>query len=574
MENYIVSARKYRPQTFESVVGQQILTQTLKNAIASGKLAHAYLFCGPRGVGKTTCARIFAKTINCFNPTEDGEACNECESCKAFNENRSMNIFELDAASNNSINDIRSIVERVNIPPQIGRYKVFIIDEVHMLSQAAFNAFLKTLEEPPAHVIFIMATTEKHKVIPTILSRCQIYDFQRMDLSDIVNHLRYVAKEEGIQAENEALSLIAQKADGGMRDALSIFDQVCNYSQGHVTYQKVIEDLNILDYDYYFRATEDFLAGKYKESLLLLNEVIDRGFNPQQYIGGLASHFRDLLVARDSVTLPLLEVGEEIQQRYHEQAKRCNPRFLYKAIKICSECDAEYRTSRNKRLTVELALIQLSQIEQPDLDNPSGLGPTTRLKPLTPSEQPTTQPHAQTEQRPAPTQSFLQPAPQHPHTTNTVARTVSIKRSKNTTTSSTPAEPPTKAQPAPSEELNNSFSEEDVRDQWIGYSLRLPQEESAMQSRMALMQPKLVGQHNVEVCIGNELVLKDISRLKPSIEQYLRTGLKNSHITLSFQLVKYDENNKPRSRQELYKSVLEENPDIKNLCKELSLTLY
>ncbi|MBP5772167.1 MAG: DNA polymerase III subunit gamma/tau [Bacteroidaceae bacterium] len=366
MSEYIVSARKYRPMTFDTVVGQSSIATTLKNAIHTGKLAHAYLFCGPRGVGKTTCARIFAKTINCLHPREDGEACNECESCRAFNEQRSLNIHELDAASNNSVDDIRNLIDQVRIPPQIGKYKVFIIDEVHMLSTAAFNAFLKTLEEPPAHAIFILATTEKHKILPTILSRCQIYDFQRMTITDIVRHLTHVAEQEGYTCEPAALNIIAQKADGGMRDALSIFDQVVSYTGGNITYQQVIENLNVLDYDYYFRLIDFLLEKKISESLLLYNEVLSKGFEGGPFISGLASHLRDLLVSRDAQTTQLLEVSEDIRQRYAQQAQRCKPQWLYRAIRLCNDCDQAYRTSRNKRLQVELTLIEAAQATDDD----------------------------------------------------------------------------------------------------------------------------------------------------------------------------------------------------------------
>ena len=381
MDNYIVSARKYRPTTFNSVVGQSTLTTTLKNAIATGKLAHAFLFCGPRGVGKTTCARIFAKTINCEHPTADGEACNECESCRAFAEQRSLNIYELDAASNNSVDDMRMLIEQVQVPPQVGRYKVFIIDEVHMLTTQAFNAFLKTLEEPPAHAIFILATTEKHKILPTILSRCQIYDFNRMEVPDIVNHLKGVAEKEGIAYEEEALSVIARKADGGMRDALSIFDQVASFSAGNITYKKVIEDLNILDYDYYFNLTDSLLKGDIPAAMLTFNEILRKGFEGNHFIGGLAAHFRDLLVSRDESTLPLLDVADNVRQRYSEQAKRCKPQFLYRALKLCNDCDVNYRVSRNKRLGVELYLIEVAQSAQEDAPG-CGLGPTKTLKPI------------------------------------------------------------------------------------------------------------------------------------------------------------------------------------------------
>ena len=365
MNNYIVSARKYRPSTFDSVVGQRALTTTLKNAIASNKLAHAYLFCGPRGVGKTTCARIFAKTINCLTPTADGEACNQCESCVAFNEQRSFNIHELDAASNNSVDDIRSLIDQVRIPPQIGKYKVYIIDEVHMLSQAAFNAFLKTLEEPPHHAIFILATTEKHKILPTILSRCQIYDFSRITIKDTVEHLQYVAQQEGVTTELEALNVLAQKADGGMRDALSIFDQVVSFTGGNVTYKAVIQNLNVLDYEYYFRLTDSILAGNVVDSLLILNEILSKGFDGNNVITGIASHFRDLLLCKDPKTAELFEVGASIRQRYIDTARRCSNEFLYKAIEIVNDCDLNYRASRNKRLLSDLTLIRLCQLSTP-----------------------------------------------------------------------------------------------------------------------------------------------------------------------------------------------------------------
>lgn len=383
MEKYIVSARKYRPSAFDAVVGQQALTTTLKNAIATGKLAHAYLFCGPRGVGKTTCARIFAKTINCLSPLPGGEACGECESCRAFNEGRSLNIYELDAASNNSVDDIRALTETVLTPPQVGRYKVYIIDEVHMLSQAAFNAFLKTLEEPPSYVVFILATTEKHKILPTILSRCQVYDFNRMGVEQIVAHLEYVAQQEGFTYEPEALNIIAQKADGGMRDALSIFDQAANFSEGNLTYQKVISTLNVLDYDYYFKLVDLFLSNEPRPCMVLLNEVLGKGFDAQQFISGLASHLRDLMMSQDASTLSLLEVSDAVKVRYQQQAARCNPKFLYSAIKLCSDCDLNYRVSKNKRLLVEITLIQLAQLTEESTDGASaGRSPRKILKPL------------------------------------------------------------------------------------------------------------------------------------------------------------------------------------------------
>lgn len=362
MENFIVSARKYRPESFRTVIAQDSITSTLKNAIRTKQLAHAYLFCGPRGVGKTTCARIFAKTINCSNLTEENEACNECESCVAFNKSRSYNIHELDAASNNSVDGIRNLIDQVRIPPQIGSYSVYIIDEVHMLSSQAFNAFLKTLEEPPRHALFILATTEKHKILPTILSRCQIFDFNRIKVGDIVKYLEYVAGSEGVNAEPSALNVIANKADGAMRDALSIFDQIVSFSGKDITYQEVITNLNVLDYEYYFRLTDLFLKNEIAETLLIFNEVLDKGFEGQHFINGLASHFRDLLVSRDPVTVQLLEVGGDIRERYKAQASVCPADFLIEAIRLSSECDFQYKSSQNKRLSVELALIRIGQL--------------------------------------------------------------------------------------------------------------------------------------------------------------------------------------------------------------------
>ena len=374
-----MSARKYRPMTFDTVVGQHALTTTLKNAVKSGKLAHAYLFCGPRGVGKTTCARIFAKAINCMNPTAEGEACNECESCKAFNEQRSLNIFELDAASNNSVENIKALMEQTRIPPQVGRYKVFIIDEVHMLSSAAFNAFLKTLEEPPAHVVFILATTEKHKILPTILSRCQIYDFERMTVENTIAHLKMVAEKEGISYEESALALIAEKADGGMRDALSIFDQAASFCQGNITYDKVLEDLNELDADNYFRMVDLAMENKVSDLMLLLNSIIEKGFDGGNVVTGLASHIRNVLMSKDESTLKLLETSKEQTEKFKAQAQKCPTRFLYQALKVLNQCDVCYKQSSNKRLLVELTLIEVAQLTQPDDGVSAGRGPK-RLK--------------------------------------------------------------------------------------------------------------------------------------------------------------------------------------------------
>lgn len=380
-QNYVVSARKYRPSTFESVVGQHAITHTLKTAIANQHLAQAYLFCGPRGVGKTSCARIFAKTINCEHPDANGDACNECESCRAFNEHRSFNIVELDAASNNSVEDIRSITEQVRIPPQVGRYRVFIIDEVHMLSSAAFNAFLKTLEEPPAYAIFILATTEKHKVIPTILSRCQIYDFSRITVPDIVEQLQFICRKEGIEAEPAALNVIAQKADGAMRDALSIFDQITAASNGHITYEKAIDNLNVLDYDYYFKLDESFLTGNVPQALLTYRDIRDHGFDSKFFVNGLAQHLRDLMVASTPSTVSLLEMNDDVAKLYTAEAAKFTPRFYYQALDLCNKCDLSFDTSSNKQLLVELTLIKLCQLLTPSpTPSPDGNQPLKQIK--------------------------------------------------------------------------------------------------------------------------------------------------------------------------------------------------
>ena len=422
MSEYIVSARKYRPTTFDTVVGQGALVQTLKNAIGSGKLAHAYLFCGPRGVGKTTCARIFAKTINCEHRTNDGEACNECESCQSFNEQRSYNIHELDAASNNSVDNIRELIEQVKIPPQIGKYKVFIIDEVHMLSQAAFNAFLKTLEEPPKHALFIMATTEKQKILPTILSRCQTYDFQRITNQDIVAQLAYIASKEGIKAEPQALQVIAQKADGGMRDALSIFDQIASFTGGELTYQATISNLNILDYELFFRLTDAAIQGNIPAALMMLDGVIRRGFDPQHFIGGWASHIRDLMVSTDPATLQLIEAGPEVAHKYQEQATKCSPQFLYYGLQIANECDFNYKNSRNKRLSVELAVCRICQIMHPLPPMASGPQPLQSVKPQQVAAQPTVAPQQAAPQQVAPQQATVQQPIQRPAVSQPVQR--------------------------------------------------------------------------------------------------------------------------------------------------------
>ena len=599
MENYIVSARKYRPSTFESVVGQRALTTTLKNAIATGKLAHAYLFCGPRGVGKTTCARIFAKTINCLHPTADGEACNECESCVAFNEQRSYNIHELDAASNNSVDDIRQLVEQVRIPPQIGKYKVYIIDEVHMLSASAFNAFLKTLEEPPHHAIFILATTEKHKILPTILSRCQIYDFQRIGVEDIVAHLAYVASKEGISAEPEALNVIALKADGGMRDALSIFDQVVSFTGGHITYQHVIENLNVLDYEYYFRLTDCLLEHKVSDALLLFNDVLNKGFEGSHFITGLASHFRDLLVSKDPVTLPLLEVGAGIRQRYGEQAQKCPLPFLYRAMKLCNDCDLNYRVSRNKRLLVELTLIQLAQLTPEGEEVPGGRGPQTVIKPINPQPQTAAPQQARPVQdatarpaQPAQPKPTVQAPPQTAtaHVASVLAarkaeekkvpvmakgglgisiKQVQVEEKNYEAASATVPVQVSEARVQPEEDY--MFNERDVNYYWQEYAGRLPHEQVAVAKRMQNLRLTLLDATTFEVVVDNPIVAKEFADLTPAIQDYLRTRLKNNKVTMAVRVSAPEEKARAYGRGEQFQMMAEKNKALLELQDEFGL---
>ena len=578
MENYIVSARKYRPSTFDSVVGQRALTTTLKNAIATGKLAHAYLFCGPRGVGKTTCARIFAKTINCLSPSANGEACNQCESCLAFNEQRSYNIHELDAASNNSVEDIRTLIDQVRIPPQIGKYKVYIIDEVHMLSQAAFNAFLKTLEEPPHHAIFILATTEKHKILPTILSRCQIYDFNRINVQDAVSHLQYVAQKEGIQAEPEALTVIAQKADGGMRDALSIFDQVVSFTGGNITYQGVIENLNVLDYEYYFRLVDLFLGNKAADTMVLLNEILRKGFDAHHFITGLASHFRDLLVSKDPITLPLLEVGASIRERYQQQAQKCDQKFLYRAMKLCNDCDLNYRTSKNKRLLVELTLIQCAQLTLPDADDLiGGRSPKKRLKPLfkqqvvapaTPQAQPqagnvaarkSPLPELKDEKRKIPVMKAGQIGMSIRHRpTQTEAPKV------NTSISTTNMQ---------SNYEDYVVYEKDLNYYWREFAQQLPVEEKANAARMMNLQPKLLNDTTFEVGVDNGMVEKYMKQLLPQIQNHLREKLHNRKITMTVRVFEAKEVVRAYSQVERFQLMSQKNPKLMKLKEVFGLEL-
>ena len=599
MENYIVSARKYRPSTFESVVGQKSLTTTLKNAIATQKLAHAYLFCGPRGVGKTTCARIFAKTINCLNLTAEGEACNECESCKAFNEQRSYNIHELDAASNNSVDDIRLLIEQVRIPPQIGKYKVYIIDEVHMLSTAAFNAFLKTLEEPPKHAIFILATTEKHKLLPTILSRCQIYDFNRISVQDTVNHLTYVAQKEGINAEPEALNVIAQKADGGMRDALSIFDQVVSFTAGNVQYKSVIENLNVLDYEYYFRLTDKLIENNVSDSLLIFNDILNKGFEGSHFITGLACHFRDLLVSSDANTLQLLEVGSSIRERYKVQAAKCNPKFLYKAMKLSNDCDLNYRVSKNKRFLVELTLIQLAQLTSEPDDESHGRSPKQSIKPIfTQQNNATVQqqvaaPVSQNGQTiPSVSQNIASESrPAAPPTVHkSPVSNISIKEEKKVPVMKASSlgisiknpylgeqEKQTKvAEQSPTIKKNEEdfvFNERDLNHYWREFANALPIEQRGVMMRMKNSSPKLLSDTSFEMVVDNEFVAKDITTMIPEIQKYLRSQLQNSKITMNIRVSDAQETVRAYSRVERFQMMAQKNPNLMKLKDSFGLEL-
>ena len=585
MENYIVSARKYRPSTFESVVGQRALTTTLKNAIATQKLAHAYLFCGPRGVGKTTCARIFAKTINCMTPTTDGEACNECESCVAFNEQRSYNIHELDAASNNSVDDIRQLVEQVRIPPQIGKYKVYIIDEVHMLSASAFNAFLKTLEEPPRHAIFILATTEKHKILPTILSRCQIYDFNRISVEDTVNHLSYVAAKENITAEPEALNVIAMKADGGMRDALSIFDQVVSFTGGNITYKSVIENLNVLDYEYYFRLTDCFLENRVSDALLLFNDVLNKGFDGSHFITGLSSHCRDLLVSKDAATLPLLEVGASIRQRYQEQAQKCPLQFLYRAMKLCNDCDLNYRASRNKRLLLELTLIQICQLTQVAVDDKkkaliepiAGTNPSSQAvnsgQPQQPPQAPSVTAAAGAPQVMSTHMPSSVPAPPPSTAPNPARRTarpmgismkeIGVEKPKQQTVQQATTNV---------KEVVTPFDNDSLVREWDNYAATIDKK-VYLKNTMINCKPTLQENYYFEVAVHNPGQQEELINNAIHILPFLRQHLNNSRIQMRVRIVEGNEKHLAYTSTEKLELLMKINPTLGRLRDEFNLTL-
>ena len=593
--------------SFDSVVGQNALTTTLRNAVKSGKLAHAYLFCGPRGVGKTTCARIFAKAINCLNPTADGEACGQCESCRAFSEQRSYNIFELDAASNNSVENIKQIMEQTRIPPQVGRYKVFIIDEVHMLSTAAFNAFLKTLEEPPAHVIFILATTEKHKILPTILSRCQIYDFERMTVENTIAHLKHVADKEGIKYEEEALGIIAEKADGGMRDALSIFDQAASFCQGNITYQKVIEDLNELDADNYFRIIDLAMENKVSDIMLLLNSIIEKGFDGGNLINGLASHVRNVLMAKDASTLTLLEVSKQQRDKYAEQAQRCPTRFLYTALKIMNQCDLNYRQSSNKRLLVELTLIQVAQITQPE-DTADGAGRSPkRLKSLFI--------HLTTARNTA-AQQVATPGKNLGYGTNktgtaamsvvsndTEALSQAMTAAANTITSAASlASAQTDNKPKPkaiklsglgitfqslkrkqeaavkqeaeitNKEENEEFTQELLELQWLSMCNRMPQKMIALASRMKNVKPHISNFPEIEIVVDNQILLDQINEIKGRIRVTLAKALHNGSVNLTLRLAEAEEISRKLTKKEVFDELMKQK-EVRSFVESMGLEL-
>lgn len=606
MSNYIVSARKYRPETFKSVVGQQALTHTLKAAIDSKRLAHAYLFCGPRGVGKTSCARIFAKTINCLSPTPDGEACNECESCRAFNEQRSYNIVELDAASNNSVDDIRNLIEQVQIPPQIGTYRVFIIDEVHMLSTAAFNAFLKTLEEPPAHAIFILATTEKQKIIPTILSRCQIYDFSRITINDMVEQLTYIASQENITAEPAALNVIAQKADGAMRDALSIFDQVAASSFGNITYQSAIDSLNVLDHEYYFRLMETFRTCNVPEALLIYKEIRDKGFDSLFFINGLAQHMRNMMVALTPTTKPLLEMSDEVAKRFIQEAPKYHPKFYYRALDLCNSCDLNYRTATNKQFIVELTLIKLCQILDPTPPMGGGGGqPLKKASPqqtqqvaqqqAMPQQQPTQQAQIQNTAQTQPQKYSATPQVQHSapvaklpstayHTTprahlqpvhlGDMPRIMINNKSANSPRAATVQAQVTIRQTASTNtgHRRNSFTDAQLLDAWNLYIVKHPHEKVII-STMRVSLPKKVNDTLYEIFVENQGQVEFFNAHSTEILSFLRNEIQNDMLAINVNIRQGGPAPKIWSPREIIEDMRQRNPMVETLIQEFGLGL-
>ena len=615
MENFVVSARKYRPMTFDTVVGQGSITNTLKNAIRNNTLAQAFLFCGPRGVGKTTCARIMAKTINCLNPTENMEACNECESCRAFNNNASFNIYELDAASNNSVEDIRSLVDQVRIPPQIGQYKVYIIDEVHMLSAAAFNAFLKTLEEPPAYAKFILATTEKHKIIPTILSRCQIFDFKRITVDDIAKHLAFVAQSEGVNAEPEALNIIAQKADGALRDALSIFDQMVSFSGKNITYKDVIDNLNVLDYDYYFQIVDHILQGHTSDILLILNDIISKGFEPQHFVSGMGNHLRSLLVCKDAVTVQLLEVSEQLRQKYLAQAQACPLPFLIKALEINNQCDIDYRAANNKRLHLEIALLKMCALCSQALTMPTAQAQPVQMPQNRPATQPVSQgvgqthatptmttgqnplPQQATQQQPTPTMTTGH-APLPPtHNPNPIQATTPQPSNNSTiqqstapvSTGSTSAQPLVRPRGTTSgisinkamqqaeqkteekeETWNNAFTQEQLTASWADFVNRYKNVSPNFAAALGKYTPKLIGSSEIHFSVDNKLFENDTEGMS-ALKRHLKNSLHNNQFALKPEVMERPAEIEAYTDKDKFEKMVEERPYLRTLQTELKL---
>lgn len=599
MESYIVSARKYRPSTFKSVVGQHALVNTLKNAVKSGRLAHSYLFCGQRGVGKTTMARIFAKAINCEHLTADGEPCNECESCRAFNEQRSLNIIELDAASNNSVDDIRQLTDQVLVPPVTGRYRVFIVDEVHMLSAAAFNAFLKTLEEPPKYVIFILATTERQKILPTILSRCQKYDFQRITPSDIAEQLKYVADHEGYTTEPEALNVIAQKADGAMRDALSIFDQVAAASMGNITYRAAIDNLNVLDYDYYFRLVDAFADNNVEQSLLVYKDVRDHGFDSRVFINGVAAHLRELVVAHSPELVPLMEVTGDIAERYKQQAVRCPLGKLYQAMDLCNTCDLNYINATNKRFIVELTLIKICQLFGGETAAPTAPQPLRKVAPAAPAA-----PAPQRQAAPAPAPQPVQSAPQpqvpvaqpvrpvrpaqapRPQATpgGKVAGLSSVSIKAPISGTAVPqSQQPAGSNVAETEKKNDirplnsprneAYTDDAFREGWREF-VRQHEKEAMLYNAMIKGFPSATGEpFHYEFVVDNPAQKDKIESFMPDILQSLRNFVSNDSVMLSVKVRERQPGEKIWNQTELMKEAAERNPKVLEFIKKYQLSL-
>lgn len=602
MENFVVSARKYRPVTFDTVVGQKSITSTLKNAIRNQHLAQAFLFCGPRGVGKTTCARILAKTINCLNLSDKIEACNECESCTSFNESASFNIHELDAASNNSVEDIRNLVDQVRVPPQVGQFKVYIIDEVHMLSQQAFNAFLKTLEEPPAYAKFILATTEKHRIIPTILSRCQIFDFKRITVDDISKHLQFVAESENITASEDALHIIAQKADGALRDALSIFDQLVSFAGNDLTYEKVIQNLNVLDYDYYFKIIQHILRGDASNTLVIINEIIDNGFDGQHFIIGLGEHLRNLLVCRDPATTNLLEVSENLKKKYLDQSGHCETDFLLQALGIINQCDVEYKHSNNKRLNLELSLLQMCALKgfpsdrldpdekkSPELPSPDSKPaapaaskaekkavepePKVEIPPPPPpaaETPPVTEPKAAVPVAPEPPK-VEEPEKKYDDADDALISHLSIKNASKVLNGDIEKQ---NAEKTPEQKNKSEFSQEQLNAIWKEGIPGLCKHSQNLLSCLMAKSPVLKENYAIDVTADSKVLEREIRDLLPDIIGFLREKLNNDFISLNIVLADIKEQqDKAYFPDEIYKKMTKKNPEIKNLRDQLDLEI-